>query len=213
MFSDPQSKYVIRMKYLSAYLLLFFLCNKCVTAQDSLKNNTTENTLRLPLIFWGINYEHSLSKHMTLVGNINFFQSINYSYSSNLGSQFSYPFIPTINIQYRWYYHLKKRAETGKNTMLNSANYITGNYRMSFPKNVYDLVRRPEHTTGIFWGLQRNYQKRLYIDLGVGLVYRAKQSIILSGATWSGSPYFIEDKFSLGSFMNLGLWLNKRKKL
>ena len=198
------------MKYFFTCVILFF-SHTSLLAQDSTKINSTENVWRLPFIYWGINYENKLSKNETLVGNINFFQSVNYSYSSNLGSRFSYPFIPSFNLQYRRYYNLKRRKEIGKNTMLNSGNYISGSYRISFPKNIYDLVRRPEHTTGVFWGLQRNYQKRFYIDLGVGVIYRAKQSIILTGDVWNGTPFKVDDKIFIESYLNLGLWLNKRK--
>jgi hypothetical protein len=193
------------------FLLLLIFCQNLL-AQDTSKVGTTD-AIRLPFVFWGIDYEKKLTRNQTLVGSVNLFEEIGFGYSSNLGFQFSYPFIPSIGLQYRWYYNLNRRAAAGRVVRLNSGNYISARFRTSFPKNIYDQYRRPDNSAGLFFGLQRNYKKRFYLDLGAGCAYQLPQHIRLRGQDWSGIRYDVPDKFGFAAYVNFGIWLNKRSGL
>lgn len=200
------------IKIYTVFILFFTCLCKCLLAQDTSKVTTTD-AVRLPFVFWGIDYEKKLTSNQTLVGSVNLFDELNFGYSSSLGFRFSYPLIPSIGLQYRWYYNLNRRAAAGRVVRLNSGNYISARIRTSFPKNIYDQYRRPDNNVGLFYGLQRNYRRRFYFDMGAGVAYQLPQHIALRGPGWTGLSYDVQGKLGFAAYINFGIWLNKRSKM
>lgn len=198
------------MKRLAFSLIVIAFTCTLLKAQDSLYSKQTVNVLRLQFVFWGVNYEKKVGRKQTIQGSLNLFEQINFSYSSSFGYRFTYPFTPSTGLQYRLYHNLKRRSSLGKNISLNSGDYFASGYRISLPVNMYDNIRRPEQSLAFYYGIQRNFKKRFYIDLGAGVVYRFRQEATLTGPIWDGVRYSVADKVSFGSFLNFGIWLNKR---
>lgn len=110
---------------------------------------------------------------------------------------------PFGSISVRYYYNFDKRMGQGKNTNLNSANYVAflGMYAgETFRKNenleTYNITPNLINA-GFVWGIQRNYKNRFSLDLNVGLGFVGEKSQMTYGV--------------IGEF-TLGFWLNTRSK-
>lgn len=123
----------------------------------------------------GAEYELGLSDKTTLV--IESGIGLAYAYSSSFGSDFITS--PYFALQYRYYYNFNKRVGKDKNTLNNSANYISfiggispGYY--SFADSHF--IENVGGTIGPAWGFQRTYNSgfNLSLDLGVGYAYEEK---------------------------------------
>ena len=85
-------------------------------------------------------------------------------------------FTPVITAEPRWYYNLAKRNRKGKNTINNSANFLT--LRISyhpdwFTISNYDNVRVAEQISFIpEWGIKRTIGSHFVYELGIGIGYR-----------------------------------------
>lgn len=86
-------------------------------------------------------------------------------------------FAPSISIEPRWYYNLKKRAEKGKHIENNSANFVTVGvkyypdlFKIGGPDNLYipnQLSVIPK------WGIRRAIANSNFnYELGIGIGYR-----------------------------------------
>lgn len=110
---------------------------------------------------------------------------------------------PFGSISVRYYYNFDKRMSQGKNTNLNSANYVAflGMYAgETFRKdqNLETFNITPNLiNAGFVWGIQRNYRNRFSLDLNVGLGFVGEKSDMTYGV--------------IGEF-TLGFWLNARPK-
>ena len=73
----------------------------------------------------GISYEKRIGKFQSLYGQAFIHTSFSFSYSSSLGTTSSISFEPALTLQYRYYYNFNKRTEKGKQTAMNSLNYVS----------------------------------------------------------------------------------------
>ena len=84
---------------------------------------------------------------------------------------------PTINVEPRYYYNLKKRADKGKRTSRNTANFITVRFSYSpdwFSINSSDADIRQAENLAIIpkWAIRRSYDSGFTFETGIGFGYR-----------------------------------------
>jgi hypothetical protein len=187
--------------------------------QNALCQNTAvpdiQDVYKLTFLSPGVSYEKKIGRLQSIYGHV--FMSVNagLGYSSNLGFTSAFYLDPAFTIQYRYYYNAAKREAKGKRTEMNSLNYVSSLYEMVISKNkiqtltVSEVYRRPVHTLGLAWGMQRNYPKRFSLDLNLGLGYifgkvtRAKET----------GELYTKNAGSLTTIggITLGFWLNNIK--
>lgn len=197
------------MRRIFLWLLLFSTFNASSFAQDQSTTNVTRITFLNP----GVAYEKSIGNAQTLVAHASMNTSFSFNYSINFGSDWQLYFDPALGVQYRYYYNYKARQNKEKRTAMNSMNYVGPLFETVFSKNRIDMdhpienSRRPIHTAGLVWGLQRNYEKHFSLDLKLGAGYT------FTHVTAQGTDEKV--KLNVGKYttigqLTLGFWLNKR---
>jgi hypothetical protein len=186
-------------------------------SQDTHSNDDikTTNISKINFIDPGFSYEFSISRFSSIYTQAFLFTSAKYNSNFSGNDKLKFYFDPALAVQYRYYYNGIKRLNKGKRTELNSMNYISPVLELVFSKRSIDNSdldekdRRPIYLPGITWGLQRNYKSRFSLDLNLGFGY------VISTTTFSTSTgQSITNEVSQLSFLgfiNLGIWLNKRK--
>jgi len=141
---------------------------------------STNNQFSLNLLAPSAEYELAVSNNSTIDMNL----GVGFAYHRSSYSGEAFGIFPGLEAQYRYYYNFAKRADEGKKTSENSANYIAGVASVTGGKPILgDLEYTNDY--GVFvgpaWGLQRVYDSRfkLNLNLGVGL-----------GFNDSGDTYF-----------------------
>ncbi|MDN3596569.1 hypothetical protein [Zunongwangia endophytica] len=123
---------------------------------------------------WGYN-ELRLADQLTLRSEIGFNAGI--WGGSSYSNTFNYIFTPTITIEPRWYYNLKKRADKGRRTWNNGANFLsleTSLHPDLFTISNHDNVAVTNTIAFIpKWGIKRNIGQHFGFEIAVGpLGYR-----------------------------------------
>lgn len=84
-------------------------------------------------------------------------------------------FFPAVQVtgNYRYYYNFDKRAEKGKRTAKNSANYVGAMMNFSFWDAAWAAGfdgndYTPYWAVGPVWGIQRNYKSHFSLGLALG---------------------------------------------
>ncbi len=187
------------MTKLIFYILLvsFSLSVNKVLAQkeeSASVSNVTKFTFFLP----GITYEQKVAKYKTLyfAAYMDIWLSqtkAHNKYRSNLAIG------PTVNAQFRNYYNYKSRKRQNLRTELNSLNYISPIYLLTYIQTTNNSNPQLINQLGAVWGMQRNYLKRFSLDLygGLGYLFNGK------GLSNNNSVWPIAQ-------VSLGLWLNKK---
>jgi len=201
-------------------LVLFLLPATSTTFSQTQEKEPTPDVTNITkfTLHPGFSYERRIGKHQTLSGQVYPAISLSFTYEDGIGgerSDFEFYIDPAAYLQYRFYYNGRKRQAKGKRTELNSMNYIGIADRLVYSKHPinsnYDIEKhyRPVNILGAVWGLQRNFNSRVSIDLSVGpAIASAKTtSTDLSGRTSSS----ILSEFTLLTQFDFGFWLNKRK--
>ena len=178
----------------------------------------TEPLFSVSLSELGPGYEMPINRNLTAKIQLGFYGTSlteeiigNNSYTMN-----SYFFFhPGGQASLRYYYNFNRRNDLGKNTNRNSANYfglmnmflskpftylgpdcgctdLQGN-PVSVDPEIKEMANRGL-TTGLVWGMQRNYERRFSLDLSFGMGYSFTQSmpILLASTTvgfWLGKRY------------------------
>ncbi|SIT05370.1 hypothetical protein SAMN05421766_10830 [Zobellia uliginosa] len=87
-----------------------------------------------------------------------------------------YLLIPSISVEPRWYYNLKKRASKAKNTADNAGNFVslkTSFLPDWFVISNYENINVINQLTIIpTWGIRRNIGNHLNYETGIGIGYR-----------------------------------------
>jgi len=202
-------------KLLLSFALLFILF--AVQAQKN-ENVGSTNVFKATILNPGIGYEHSIGKTQTIaVQAFMNFSAVFYEDVYGERVKTDVYFDPAFTAQYRYYYNFKKRADDGKRTEMNSGNYVAAVYEGIFSKAplkndfVEEADRRLLSRIGAVWGLQRNFMKRLSLDVNVGLGYMTAKSTKyepFGNVYKTGSEGFVT---ILGQF-NIGFWLNNPRK-
>ena len=204
------------MKINTSLLSLFLLIASCVSAQKENQSDVT-NVAKVTIINPGFSFEQRIGKHQTLYGQAFMNTAFSFNYSSTFGGSTKVYFDPAVTLQYRYYYNINRRLNAEKRIDMNSLNYVGAVWETVFSKqnigqrNYDELKARPINKVGVVWGFQRNYKSRFSLDVNVGPGYLfAKQttSYIYSNPTVKET---IGQPTILGQ-VNIGIWLNKRKK-
>jgi hypothetical protein len=204
----------MRLQQLS--LLMALLASLSCFAQD--KPPATEVTDVIKAIFLtpGIGYEKRMSAHQSLYVQGYLSLSGGVGYSSSLGWLSELNIDPALSAAYRFYFGFLGRQERGRRTALNSANYVSPFFEVSFPKrNVLQSPgnvvskRRGVYTVGSTVGMQRNYKSRLSLDLNIGFGYIFPEPPIPDDS----GEHFGErsGQLTIPGRLSLGIWLNRRR--
>ena len=99
-----------------------------------------------------------------------------YSYDNSFFGSTShveyFEFLPTAEVNYRWYYRLLKRQEKGRKTINNSAGYFFAGAEVVTPGIKLQTVNNDglhDVISGIYagWGFRRTIGKKITIDLNL----------------------------------------------
>ena len=194
-----------RLLILAALIICF---NINASAQET---PVASNVLKLAVIDPGISYEQRMSDKQTVAFQGVVRSRISLGYSDALGTTSDIYFDPAWNIQYRYYYNFEKRFAKGKNTLHNSANYLTALTELQLSKMPLhssapdEPDRRLVHSVGAAWGFQRNYKSHISLDiqLGAQFSYGKTSPYMVSSNTrnkWNG-------RFSEVIRIQFGFWL------
>lgn len=155
------------------FTLIFLGCNFIAKSQNTSLEKSTLGIQTGILGLW-IHSENKLGDQIALRSEIGLDAGI------FGGSLFydgtGYLLIPTITLEPRWYYNLKKRASKSKNTIGNAGNFIslkTSFLPDWFVVSNYDNIQVINQITLIpTWGIKRNIGQRLNYEAGFGIGYR-----------------------------------------
>ncbi|MGA8853736.1 MAG: hypothetical protein WB492_06125 [Christiangramia sp.] len=147
---------------------LLFLC--LFLSLNLFSQETTNGQFSLNLLAPSAEYELAVSDKSTVDMNL----GVGFAYHKSSYSGEAFGFYPGFEAQYRYYYNFHKRADKGKKTSENSANYIAGVASVTGGKPIIgDLHYRNDYGgfVGPSWGLQRIYNSgfKLNLNLGLGL--------------------------------------------
>lgn len=147
-------------------LVVFLFVSLLGFSQEN--SGVEKSQFKINMLAPGISYEHGLSEKSTLLGEL----GTGFLYTSEGGESFSV--FPYVSAQYRHYYNFEKRAKKGKNTLNNSANYITFITNVSSGKAIIgkrDYISDVYFGIGPAWGIQRTYKSGFNLDLNLGVGY------------------------------------------
>lgn len=174
----------------------------------------TTDVFKATILNPGVSYEKSIGQKHTLYSQVYMNPTLQYLYSSSMGSETDFYFDPAASLQYRFYYNLRKRADREKFTRLNSGNYVgiaaesfLSKMRLS-DSYLKETKRRPVTTVAAIWGMQRNYAGRFSLDITLGAGYRFASSLN-EDINWTYTRS-MEGQFAILAQVGLGIWLNKR---
>lgn len=164
----------------------------------------------------GVSYELPIGKKQTLVAGA-FLPPI-FSFAGGAdGSIISHFKInPATEIGYRYYYNGTVRQRKGKGIEMNSMNYLSSKFGLSYTKAAIqnnrpnEDERRAVYSLGAVWGMQRNYNKRFSLDLQLGIGYGFGLATQNNGV--SVSTRSTVGQLGVITNLTLGFWLNRRKE-
>jgi putative salt-induced outer membrane protein YdiY len=174
----------------------------------------TEDIYKVTILNPGVSIERSISVRQTVAAQAFFATTAQWGWSSSMGTTSSIYFDPAVSADYRYYYNLARRAGKELNTHRNNGNYLALTTSLLFSKmrinsSYYEeYKRRPVITPGLLWGVQRNYNSRISLDIRLGVGYRFARS---TGYDFYGSSNSLTGgNIQLLAEVDLGIWLNKR---
>lgn len=156
-------------------LLLISFClliSLSINAQN--QPSVEDGLLSVNILTPGLEYEYGLTNSTTLdLGAGSGFAYRKGTFGEGFGVY------PVFDLQYRYYYNLKKRLEKGKNIFNNSGNYIALSGTLQAGKPIIGDLEYNEGYFGVIgpvWGLQRYYGAGFKLDLNLGGGYGFNES-------------------------------------
>ncbi|GAB5523006.1 MAG: hypothetical protein Roseis2KO_08780 [Roseivirga sp.] len=140
-------------------------------SSDSVK---TESVTRLELMTVGVSRELAISQNTTLFGKIGLFSTLRSTIAliDRSGSGISTHWFPVVDLQYRKYTNLGKRAAKGKSIKGNTGNYLSIKALAYLPELLPNSELDDAVSLGPMWGMQRQFNDQLSLDLAAGLGYQ-----------------------------------------
>jgi hypothetical protein len=88
-------------------------------------------------------------------------------------NNFNYIFVPSFNLEPRWYYNLNRRMNKGKKTLNNGSNYVS--IEFSYVPNWFSInsldnivIVQPHYYVIPKWGLRRTIGNRFSFEFAMG---------------------------------------------
>ena len=145
-------------------LLLALFVSLGVCSQET----TTNSQFSLNLLAPSAEYELAVADRSTIDMNL----GVGFAYHNSSYGGEAFGLYPGIETQYRYYYNFDKRADKGKKTSENSANYIAGVASITSGKPIIGDLEYTDDFAGFVgpaWGLQRVYNSGFKLNLNLGL--------------------------------------------
>jgi hypothetical protein len=153
------------------YLFTFSIFSILGNTQNS---NVEKNITGIQIGLFGLDFynETKIAKKITLRAEASLFPAI---WGGDMYAKTGFAFYPALTLQPKYYYNISKRAENGKNTKNNSANYFglqvryipdwfvisnTKNLRLSNQINIIPT-----------YGFRRNFAENFNYEFKAGLGY------------------------------------------
>lgn len=138
------------------------------SAQENSKY-VSNNLVKLNFFVPGISYEKALAKTTTLYVSP-YFDFLVANEGEGYGGINFYK-APSLDVDLRNYYNIKRRAEKGRYTDHNNANYLSLKYVLRYtvvdPNSGHEFL----HQAVLSWGWQHNYPMGIGFDLKLGFRY------------------------------------------
>jgi hypothetical protein len=184
--------------------------------EEALKRQPTSvvDIPKITFLLPGFSYEKAIGNFQTLHAYA-LYNLYSYSRSSGETINTSYYFDPTFMLSYRYYCNYKRRNNLGRVTERNTMNYIGPYAQVFYSKtpvgtNAYENEkRRPVYSYGFLYGLQRNYNSRLSLDINFGLGVIAANTTYYNSFTRSVMKGN-RTQLALPGQITLGFWLGKK---
>ena len=117
----------------------------------------------------GVEYERALGNFSTV--NVNPYVSLGYSSNFALGS--SWVVQPSLDVQFRRYYNLLRRAARGKNVSGNSGSFVALDV-LGVGRSVVDSENYRNFSffgIGPVWGIQHTFRSNFNLSFQAGVMY------------------------------------------
>lgn len=150
-------------------LVLFTVAS--VSAQEE---TAPTNVWRVNFLNPGVEYELPVMKNSTISANVGVGYGASHPNLTPYASGWLYMLAPYVDLQCKYLYNIQRRAQNGKNTEYNSANYIGLRMlsRGKALKSNFTRTRDFDVALGPVWGLQRAYGK-FHLLFSAGPIYYA----------------------------------------
>ncbi|MCF6182514.1 hypothetical protein [Lutibacter sp.] len=159
------------MKKLKQLLPILFLLSLAVQSQNKASVEKSIYGIQTGILgVWGYN-ESKLTNSIALRSEIGL--DAGFRGGSNINTVFV--LTPTITIEPRFYYNLKKRSKKGKSILKNSANFLTLEFFYVPNLFVISNTRNVSVANSLSiipkWGIKRTIGKHFTYELGLGIGY------------------------------------------
>ena len=181
-----------------ATIIIFLLGTYPAVGQSLLPDSiphVERNLWKVNFLLPGAEYERALGEVTTV--NVNPYFGLGYSSNFALGDAWSVQ--PSLDVQFRRYYNLLRRAAKGKRTSGNSGNFVALDL-IGVGRSIVDREARLDtyyYGLGPVWGLQRTYRSNFNLSFQAGGAY------VTNG--------FGDETFLLRLNLRLGLALKRRR--
>lgn len=169
------------MKSYKLIFLVLFIGTSCFAQQARTESNHSIHAN----ISWanfhagsGYSYEWAFAPKWTLLGSAWLKSEFSWGENFIIGKYSNFILHPTISAEPRFYYNLNSRERKGKNTALNSGNYLSTTFSCFLPSiygknNTYrDFVH---YGVAPHWGMRRVYANKLFWEFHAGILILAAE--------------------------------------
>jgi len=151
-------------------ITIFFLAfGTFLTAQEL---NTTKGSFRINILNPGIGGEFQIVPSQTLSVNFNLMPQLSANFpnpNSGIERTFYFGFLPTFDVEYRFYYNRQKRVDEGRRIYNNTGAYLAPHFNYSTsPIQVSGEHPMPDFSSQFELGGMIGYQKTLNSNLQLG---------------------------------------------
>ena len=176
--------------------LNIFINNLSAQVEDA--KFVSNQIFKVNFLLPGLSYEKGIGKSSTLYLSP-YLNGIITDQNDYVDKQSRLLITPCFNVAYRNYYNIRHRAQIGKPTSLNNADYITPVYILRYTKTAPDSEYEFLHQFGLAYGIQRNWRSGWGIDLNGGMKYTFNGDHI---NYYSPLEFFVQ--------VSIGFWLGRK---
>ncbi len=163
--------YAMKLQYAS-FLTALFVCCTFYSFSQTNDNATVKELIKLKVPPIGLEWEKPVSQKGVLLLNGGLGAAFAFGAKSSGGSYLYYALAPYAGAGYRNYYNIVKRAQDGKNTLNNAANFFALDFTTYFPHIAASKdVEKAKHVSFSLiptWGMQRSLSRNFNFEWQVG---------------------------------------------